>query len=396
MRILICAVEAPLPPTNGLRLMLSALVRELRRDHDVRVLAFRAADQFPDTADETGMRLLPRPGTGHAVAAAGLARAVLRGRPLSADRLAASLAEPLREELRAFGPDVVHLASGRLAALGRLLAERPAVLVALDAWHLNVEARALLASGVRGRLLRGEARRVRRFEAAEYPRFRRVVVVTEADREALRAVCPSVGFSVIPNGVDAGLYAPDGAVARDPLRVTFTGVMSYAPNIAAAEFLAREIFPRVRVRRPDARLALVGRSPGDRVRALAALPGVEVTGDVPDINPWLVGSRVFVCPMVSGTGIKNKLLEAMASGAACVATPLSLQGLDVEPGRELLVASDAGGLAAHVVRLLDDETAARDFGQRARAYVVEHHDWRAVARAYERVYRGVQEARLET
>jgi glycosyltransferase involved in cell wall biosynthesis len=368
--------------------MLTALTRELRGRHDVRILAFRAGDQSPEPGDEHDLRLVERPATRNLAGARHLLRARMRGRPLTADLLAATMRAPLAEELNGFRPDVVHVASGRLAALGELLEDRPAVLVALDAWHLNVEARARLAGGLRARLLHGEAERVRRFESVEYARFRRIVVVSDPDRAALATLCPTATISVIPNGVDADHFRPNGRRAAEP-RLVFTGVMSYAPNVAAAEFLSREVFPRVRAAVPDATLALVGRSPSPRVAALAEIPGVDVTGEVPDIRPWLTSSRVYVCPMVSGTGIKNKLLEAMAGGLPCVATPLSLQGLGVRDGHEVAVADDAAGLARHAVRLLADGEAAEQLGQAARAYVRRHHDWRTVARSYEGVYQSV-------
>jgi len=364
--------------------MVSALFRELRLQHDVRIVAFRASDQ-EEGADDGAMRLLPRPKPSTAADVAWLARAAVRRRPLHADLIAGWMVGPLFEEIERFQPDVVHVASGRLAGLGKLLSGRPAVLAALDAWHLNVAARALLAGGIRRRLLLGEAARVRRFEATEYPRFRRIVVVSDADREALLAVDDRLSITVIPNGVDLEAYAPDPATVRDRDRIVFTGVMSYAPNVSAAELLARRVFPRVRAARPSARLAIVGRSPTPRVCALAG-PGVEVTGAVPDIRPWLTSSHVYACPMVSGTGIKNKLLEAMASGLPCVATPLALQGIDVEPGRELLVGADEEELAAHIVKLLDDDELARALGRSAREYVSANHDWGPVARAYVRVY----------
>ena len=118
-----------------------------------------------------------------------------------------------------------------------------------------------------------------------------------------------------------------------PGRIVFTGAMNYPPNIVAADFLARLLLPRVRTVRPDTQLVIVGREPDPRVLGLAALDGVDVTGAVDDIRPWLQSAQVFVCPMLSGTGIKNKLLEAMASGLPCVATPLALQGLNVSAGQ---------------------------------------------------------------
>jgi glycosyltransferase involved in cell wall biosynthesis len=394
VRILICAVEAPLPPINGFRLMLGALLEEFRREHDVRVLALRAADQEADSQEQNHLRLVPRPESARLGDAAALVQAFVRRRPLRADAMAALLALPLREELEAFKPDVVHVTSGRLAALGKALTGRRSVLGALDAWHLNVEARALVAAGARRRLLRGEAARVRKFEASEYRRFGRVVVVSEADRDALREVDPTLAVSVIPNGVDARHFAPDPNTARDSSRIVFTGVMSYAPNVLAADFLAREVFPLVRAARPDARLAIVGRAPAPRVRALAELEGVEVTGEVEDLRPWLAGSGVYVCPMISGTGIKNKLLEGMACAAGCVATPLALQGLRVTPGRELLVGTTAQELADGLLRVLGDDECRERLGHAARRYVLREHDWGAVARAYQDVYRELLEERV--
>src|SRR5204862_4887967 len=132
----------------------------------------------------------------------------------------------------------------------------------------------------------------------------------------------------------------------------------------------------------DARLAIVGRAPSPRVRALAELEGVEVTGEVGDLRPWLASSGAYVCPMISGTGIKNKLLEAMACGAGCVVTPLALQGLRVAPGRELLVGGSARELADSLLRVLDDDAYRERLGRAARRSVQNEHDWRAVAHAY--------------
>jgi len=401
MRVLLCALEAPLPPlNNGQRLVVGALLRHLRERHDVRVLAYRASDQVVERG-ETPMRLLSHPVPTSPFPrrlsrAAAFASGILHDRPQRVDALSERLRRPLQEELERFQPDLVHVCWGMLAPLGRDLAGRATVLGLLNAWHLDIEAQADAATGLYRRLYRrlyhGVAQRVRRFEATEYRSFGRVVVVTQEDCDAIAALDPKVPLAVIPNGVDIGFYGEAVPTARDPDRIVFHGVMDYPPNINAAEFLAGQVMPRVRAARPQAKLAIVGRAPTARIRALARQPGVEVTGEVPDIRPWLQGSRVGICPMLVGTGIKNKLLEAMASGLPCVATTLSVRGLQVADGRELFVADDAEALAAHLVRLLEDDALATSIGAAGRAYVRGHHGWDRVVQSYEAVYQEVRAA----
>jgi glycosyltransferase involved in cell wall biosynthesis len=191
---------------------------------------------------------------------------------------------------------------------------------------------------------------------------------------------------VIPNGVDAAALAPPDGAPRPERRILFTGALAAPANEQAALRLVRRILPRVRERVPGAGVDLVGRAPGPAVRALAAEPGVRVAADVPDLRPWLWAAPVYACPMVSGTGIKNKLLEAMAAGAPAVATPLACQGLAVRDGEHLRIADGDDGFAAALAELLTDPAAGARLAGAARAYVTARHDWDAVAGAYKTLY----------
>lgn len=372
-----------MPPMNGLRLQVSALVREFQNEHEVRVLARRMPGQVAP-APGSDMRLIEtkRPMTRWV--------SVTTGEPPGTVEPVVQFAKPLREELRGFDPDVVHVTSGRLALLGgmRLLRGRPIALAALDAWHLNVQAEAESSVGAMRWLRRIEGTLVRRFERRRYKRFDRVIVVSEEDRRALLEVNPDLRIEVIPNGVDADSFDWDGT-PRDRGVVLFTGVLSYAPNVTACTFLARRVLPHLHEAVPGARLLLVGRHPAPEVQSLAGLPGVEVVGEVPDMRPWLSRAGAYACPMLSGTGIKNKLLEAMANGAPCVVTPLALQGLSATPDHDFLQGSTAEEVAKHLERLLLDPTLADRVGAAGRAYVRTHHTWAAASDAYLRIYREV-------
>lgn len=385
MRVLICAVELPVPPLNGFRLQLRHLVGELAGRHDLHVVAFGTQEEAAAMPAGVGVTVLPRPSARRTrLAAAGYAfanrlprRSILLGRPMSA---------AVRRLLADRDFDVAHVSGPGLAGVASALGSVPAVLSTLDAWHLNAAADVRLAGPLMRPLMALEERNVRRFGATAYRPYERLVVVSEADAVALRELDAKLEVEVIPNGVDFDLLAPNPSTSRDPRLVVFTGAMSWSPNVEAASYLAREILPALRRRVPDARVAIVGRNPSREVQALAALDGVEVTGEVDDIRSWLWRAGAFACSMVSGTGIKNKLLEALACGAPAVVTRLSCQGLEVEVGRDLLVATDTERFAAELARVLTDPELSARLGANGRAAMVAAHGWGRVAEAYERIY----------
>ncbi|MGH2427405.1 MAG: glycosyltransferase family 4 protein [Candidatus Limnocylindria bacterium] len=389
MRILVCASDTPLPPTNtGYRRQLQGLLPELRKRNDVSFIGYRMPDQEPPLQDQPGTRIISYQRPGAAGNVADIALAFLQQRPLRAHRFAAGLRQALHDELRDFKPDVIHVGPGKLAGLLPDLAGRPSVLGVMDTWHLNVEARATTAGGLRAALLRSDVSRIRRFEANRYRGWDRVVPSNEDDLETLRSLDPTLPLALIPIGFDASAYAPDPHAVRDPNRIIFHGAMAYAPNIVAAEFLARQVLPRVRAVRPQAHLAIVGRDPAPRVEALGSLPGVTVTGGVDDMRSWLTGSQVWAGPFLSGTGIKTKLLEAMATDLPCVVTPLGGRGLDLSSG-SFMVGSTEEELATLLVKVLEDDEHARSLGRAGGDYVRSRYDWPVVGRAFERLYEDV-------
>lgn len=384
MRLLLVTANAPLAPLEGTGLVVEALLERLRERHEVRVLALARPE---DRTDDPAIRLVHPPARSRAGDVALLARWAVGGAPLRAAVATGALIPALREELRSFAPDVVHVTPGDLCGLVAELDGRPAIAAPLDAWHVAAETRTHGASAPKAALLRVEARRRRAHELANYPRYSATVVVSDLDAEALRDPARPIDLKVIPNGVDVARFArrPDAA-ARVPGTIVFHGSMAHPPNEVAAEFLAREVLPRVRARVPGATLRLVGREPTERVLALGALDGVTVTGAVDDVRDELDRASVYACPMLTGSGIKNKVLEAMANGLPVVGTPLAYGGLDVADGVQGRIAEGAEPLAAAIAALLEDPDAAATLGDAGRRYVTEHRSWDAAVRAYEALY----------
>lgn len=182
------------------------------------------------------------------------------------------------------------------------------------------------------------------------------------------------------NGVDLAYFDPAVDHVRPdapaPL-IVFTGQMDYRPNVEAVAGFARDVLPRVRAVRPDARFAIVGRRPDPAVQALAGLAGVIVTGEVPDVRGWLAAADVVVAPLGIARGVQNKVLEAMAMARALVASPTAFEGIDARPGAELIVADGAEAQADAVLRLIGDPGLAQAMGDAARARIVADYGWAA-------------------
>lgn len=239
---------------------------------------------------------------------------------------------------------------------------------------------------------RFESRRMGRYEADIWRHFTRTVLIGEKDREAIAAMCREQGLAEIdnvvfgPHGVDTERFAPRADVAEEPATVVMSGVMRYAPNVEAALWLAREVWPRIREARPEARLFLVGRDPVPALRELDGTEGITVTGTVPDPADYMARATVCVAPIRAAAGLQNKLLEYMAMGRAVVATPVANEGIGARPDRELLLTETPGAFAEAILALMADAGRRRRLGAAARRFVLERWTWEGPFLALEKVF----------
>ncbi|MDQ1696566.1 MAG: hypothetical protein QOJ03_1919 [Frankiaceae bacterium] len=287
----------------------------------------------------------------------------------------------LRDEVARDRPDVIHAFGWGTAGLWRYADGVPVVHAAVDAWHRNAGNR--LLPGWRRVADIGQRGLVRAHERRHYPHNAAVVVVADRDAEALRALAPAARVEVVPNGVDAG---PEPAALPDAPVLGFHGSFDARHNIDAAALLVREVLPRVQAAIPSARVLLVGRNPGPAVRALTG-DAVELRADVPDARAELADMTVYVAPLVSGWGIKNKVLEAMAAGRAVVTTPAGSAGIGAGGG--VVEAMDPAGVAAAVVALLRDRSELLATAAAARRRVTADFTWERSAGRIERLWSDV-------
>ncbi|MCY3865154.1 MAG: glycosyltransferase family 4 protein [Chloroflexi bacterium] len=223
----------------------------------------------------------------------------------------------------------------------------------------------------------------RRFESFMFTPYDRTVVISAADRAMLRQLQPALHIDVIANGIELERFQPSHR-GRDAGTLLFVGNYEYPPNQDAVRVLVEQALPELRRTIPQARLQLVGLNPPDWMRALAN-DQIEVTGSVPDVRPYLAQATVFVCPLRIGAGLKNKVLEALAMGIPVVATPLSVDGIQVRHGESAIVAP-VDRIAEETARLLRDDALRERLSRNGRALVEAQYSWERTADSYERLY----------
>ena len=261
---------------------------------------------------------------------------------------------------------------------------RPAlsVLVMHDIRARLYERRAAVARSPIERLrLRRQARLYADFERRYCAAADLVVTVSAEDAGWVARHYAPRRVHVLPLPVDADHFSPASGAGVDG-RIVFTGLMNHPPNSDAANYFAREVLPGIRARIPAAHFHIVGRSPTPEVRALAALPGVEVHADVPDIRDHIASASVIVAPLRFGSGSRQKILEAWAMEKCVVATPIGAEGLDYQPGESILIGDNTSALVGTITTALGDPALRDRVRRRGREVVRKQHDPETLAAGY--------------
>ena len=216
-----------------------------------------------------------------------------------------------------------------------------------------------------------EYKRLCRYEAAIFDDFDVKTIISKPDRDLIPHPQKDE-ILIIPNGVDHEYFKPQQQEKR--YDIVFTGNMSYAPNVNAVEYLAYEILPIVWKTLPQATMYIAGASPDPKVKKVAC-DRIIVSGWLDDIRDAYAQSRVFIAPMRIGTGLQNKLLEAMSMGLPAITSPLANASLGAKPDEEILVGGNAQELAQHIISLLTDKDKATHIAQSGCEFTNRVYDW---------------------
>jgi sugar transferase (PEP-CTERM/EpsH1 system associated) len=401
MRILYFSPRECWPPNTGARLRDFYFARELTRDAQLTYLGFASS--------ETGKEPVRR----ERLAELGGSEVILvsRRESYSKKNLLAGLIgtvpvsvlnyrtqtmeEELRRLLKSEHFDVVQMEGVHLSAYLDILRSGPDAPRLISDWH-NIESELLdryaeHQSLPRRLYARHTSRLLRRMEDELLRRCDAHTVCSEREKLLLRERVPSARIEVLGNGVDVesfGDAALEEAARRYPRlaskegrrSVLFVGSMNYHANIDAALYCAREIWPEIRQARPEMEFVIAGSRPVPEIVALGQQKGIRVTGTVDDIRPFYLSAAAVVIPARVGSGTRLKALEAMAAGVPIVSTTLGVEGLNAEPGREVIVADTPSAFAAAVIGLQDGSAEWLQVSEAARRFVTERYDWRSLGR----------------
>jgi sugar transferase (PEP-CTERM/EpsH1 system associated) len=219
-----------------------------------------------------------------------------------------------------------------------------------------------------------EGRKLQRAERRLAASFDLCTATTRGEWETLESYRTAAATDWFPNGVDSSYFAPSEQ-PYDPDTLCFVGRMDYYPNQECMFDFCANVLPGIRERRSQTRLLIVGADPSPAVRRLQHLPGVTVTGSVPDVRPYLQRSALMVAPLNIARGTQNKILEAMASGVPVVTSGTAAAGVDAIDGEHFLVARTPEQHALAVLRILDDREERARLAAAGRARMLSHHDW---------------------
>ena len=387
MKVLFIMPRFPYPPHKGDQVVAYRRIQTLSANHDITLLTF-----YEDDHELEGLAHLSQYCTAiHTVKLTKLqswlnviSRGMFSRLPLQvlyyrSRRFNMNLQKMfLAEEF-----DLIHTYSLRMAQYTKDLAY-PKVLELIDSMQLNFERRVQFETGLKRIVLAQELKRISAFEQEIGTHFDHMIVAASADREYLSRY-PNV--SVVPNGVSLDEFSPHDKSEKQPHTIIFSGNMNYFPNAQAVIWFAENCLPLIRAKCPDVIFVIAGKSPSKEVRDLEEPGKIIVTGFVESMPEQLRKAQVAIAPMQSGSGIQNKVLEAMACGLPVVTTTLGRGSIQAQDGTDLLVADSANDFAAAVCTLLSDQHRTSVIGASARNFVEQHYSWGIAAQSVSEIYR---------
>jgi polysaccharide biosynthesis protein PslH len=374
MKIFMLVSRIPWPLEKGDKLRAFHQVKWMAQQHDVLLCCLDDKDQNHEAVSYL-KTLVPSVEVVHLnkfLIGWRLLRSVFSDKPYQVNYFyQSSAAAKIKKLISDFNPDHIYCQLIRTSEYVKHLHQYPKTLDYMDALNAGHMRRAGSSPWWMKTIVKEEARRLVAYENLIFEYFEHHTIISKQDQQLIYHPDRN-SIMVIPNGVDTDYFFPQKAEKK--FHIVFTGNMSYAPNVDSAIRLATRILPLIQKQIPSAKLLIAGASPVDAVLNLKG-PFVEVSGWLDDIRMAYSSSELFMAPMSIGSGMQNKLLEAMSMELPCITSSLAANALSVTSGEHLMVCEEDGQFADEAIRLLRDKDKASQMATIGRQFVHDNFNW---------------------
>lgn len=383
MKILVLLSRIPYPLEKGDKLRAYHQVKELSRRHEICLCCLsdetphpKAHSVLSEIASEIHFLPLNR-----FLIYANLLGAWLSNKPFQvAYFYQRSAHRKIKQIIQEFQPDHIFCQLVRTTEYVKNEHSIPKTLDYQDAFSKGMARRAQKETTVLKRwFFQAESRRLLVYEHLVFDFFENKCIISEQDKQLIFHERQKE-IAVIKNGVDLAFFRPVDAPKEYDL--CFVGNMSYAPNIDSATYLAKEILPLILEKKPDVQILISGATPTDAVLKLQN-ENISVVGWVDDIRDSYAKSRLFIAAMQMGTGLQNKLLEAMAMKIPCITSALANNPLGATHEKEIMVAKNPQEYATAVLDLLENPSKAAQIAENGHQFVANRFSWDQTTRQLE-------------
>lgn len=376
MRIFVLTSRIPYPLEKGDKLRVYHQIRTISKKHKVHLCCLSDEKPSQDSIDhlKTFCETVDVISLKRWIIPLRLLFALFSSRPFQVHYFLQNQAKRKVESLiKTYQPDHIFCQLIRCSEYVKNLHDFPKSLDYMDAFNMGMQRLAETSGWAKKQLWLMESRRLLKYEHLIFDYFDHHFIISDQDRRHIYHQ-DQQNIVTLPNGVDT-VFFKRSTPSQENI-ICFTGNMSYPPNVDSAEFLANEILPLVREKSPETKLLLAGANPHARVKSLAS-EVVEVTGWMDDIRDAYNRAAVFVAPMRIGTGLQNKLLEAMSMETPCVTSTLANNALQAKPSSEVLIGATASEYADHILSILTDNMQASRLAENGRLFVEKNYSWEA-------------------
>lgn len=395
LKILLICPWLPWPPFDGARIRIHETLKHLSKKHEVTLFA---NVQEPDERENIDAisSMCERIEVAHLKSGkmsqfGRMAKGLLAGSSfIQSFHYSGELARHIRAITSATKFDIVQIELSFLARYADAVCPSSRAKKVLSTHNIETQRfqRELRLSSwdARHAVLQADALLFPKWEARAAGKFDGALAVSESDRAWIESRAPHCSVELVPNGVDVDFFRPNRAPDKSEARIVFTGIMDYPPNVDAVCWFVDEIFPIMRQTYPSLKFQIVGAKPTEKVKSLAAHQGVEVTGRVPDVRPYVDAATAFVVPLRSGGGTRLKILQAMSMECPVVSTAVGAEGLRVEHNRNILFAENAAEFVSEVGKLLESDREASRIGSAGRELATSEYAWSSCLRGVDELY----------